>query len=174
MYYKARLAVLLLTTPFVVAACTSSGQQHTTRLLDQRMQAQLAPDIAAGNAALQFLPDGARVTLLSRSSFPGDVKARRVGDPDIRSSVIEGLLDPSLMRVQVADTAALPDRQRQERIRNVNQYFVAYGLGSTLETAVPEPASSGPAGLTIDIRVKCPPRHDRIGYGSGKSMPVCD
>jgi hypothetical protein len=172
MYCQARFGTLLGTL-FVLAAC-GSGQQHTTRLLDQRLQVRLAPDIAAGNAAFQVLPDGARVTLLSPSLFPNDVKAQASKSPDIRSSVIEGLLDPALMRVQVTDTAALTDDQRETRIRNVDQYFVAYGLGSTLATDVPENALPGPAGLTIDVHVRCPVRHDGTGYGSGKSKPICD
>jgi hypothetical protein len=172
MYHQARLALLL--GPLLAVAACSSGPRHTTRLLDQRLQNRLGPDIAAGNAAFQVLPDGARVTILSTSLFPNDVKALDDQYPDIRSSIIEGLLDPSLMRVQVADTAALPDQQRKVRIQNVNQYFVAYGLGSTLETTAPGYAASGPAGLTIDIRVQCPGRRDLIGYDSGKSTPVCD
>jgi hypothetical protein len=31
---------------------------------------------------------------------------------DIRANVIEGLLDPSLMRVEVTDTSPLPDQPR--------------------------------------------------------------
>ena len=63
-----RLAVIV--SPLVlVAACGASGQQLTTGLLDQRMQAQLAPDIVAGSAVLQTLPNGVRVALLDTSLF---------------------------------------------------------------------------------------------------------
>jgi len=174
-----RLAVIV--SPLVlVAACGASGQQRTTGLLDQRMQAQLAPDIAAGSAVLQTLPNGVRVALLDTSLFPNDVKALDDKNPDIRGNIIEALLDPSLMRIQVADTSALPDRQREERVRNVNQYFRAYGLGSTLQPAAPLPATvpgeaaAAPAGLTITISVQCPQPQGGWGYGSGKSRPVCD
>jgi hypothetical protein len=172
MYHQVRFALLL--GPLLAVAACGSGPRHTTRLLDQRLQDRLGPDIAAGNATFQTLPDGARVTIRSTSLFPNDVKVLDGQSPDIRSSIIEGLLDPSLMRVQVADTAALPDQQRGVRIRNVNQYFVDYGLGPVLDTTPPEYAPSGPAGLTIDVRVQCPPRDGLIGYGSGKSRPVCD
>jgi hypothetical protein len=172
MYHQARFALLL--SPLLAVAACASGPQHTTRLLDQRLQDRLGPDIAAGNAAFQALPDGARVTILSTSLFPNDVKVLDGQHPDIRSSIVEGLLDPNLMRVQVTDTAALPEQQRAVRIQNVNQYFVAYGLESTLQTAAPAYAASGPAGLTIDIRVQCPAQRDLIGYDSGKSTPVCD
>jgi hypothetical protein len=175
MYYQAWRFAIVLGPLLAVAAC-ASGEQHTTQLLNDRLQAELAGDVAAGNAALQPLPDGARVTLLSTSPFPfpDDQKALDAKVPDIRSNVIEGLLDPSLMRVQVMDSAVLTDRQRQARVLNVDQYFVAYGVGSTLDTASPAAAPSGPAGLTIDIHVRCPPRDGWIEYGSGKSKPVCD
>jgi hypothetical protein len=178
MYHQAWRFALLLSPLLAVAACASGGQ-HTTRLLNDRLQANLAPEIAAGNASLQALPDGARVTLLSTSSFPSDIQALESTAPDIRSNVIESLLDPSLMRVQVADSSALPDRLRQARVQNVDTYFVAYGLGSTLVEAgaqgsVPPGPAGGPTGVTIDIHVQCPAWNGRTGYGSGKSMPVCD
>src|ERR1700710_464465 len=101
MYHQAWRFALLLGPLLAVAACGSGGEQHTTRMLNHRLQARLGPDIDAGNAALQALPDGARVTLLSTSSFPSDTTALDIRSPDIRSNVIEGMLDPSLMRVQV-------------------------------------------------------------------------
>jgi hypothetical protein len=177
MYHQAWRFALLLGPLLAVAACGSGGEQHTTRLLNDRLQARLGPDIAAGNAALQALPDGARVTLLSTSTFPSDTRVLDGKASDIRSNVIEGMLDPNLMRVQVTDSSALPDRLREARVANVDAYFVAYGLGSTLvATGVPGPVSpaGGPAALTIDIHVQCPAQNWWTGYGSGKSMPVCD
>src|ERR1700733_767763 len=107
-----RLAVLL-SPLLLMAACGPSPQQRTTRLLDDRMQTQLAHDIEAGRVAVQQLPDGVRVTLLDSSLFPNDVKALDDQFPVIRANVIEGLLDPTLMRVQVADTSGLPADQRE-------------------------------------------------------------
>jgi hypothetical protein len=171
--HAGRLAIVL--SPLVLlAACGPSPQQRTTRLLDDRLQVQLAPDIAAGRAALRKLPDGAQVTLLDSSLFPNDPKALDNQIPDIRADVIEGLLDPALMRVQVADTATLPADQRDMRVRNVEGYFTANGLGSVLVPAAAAPASGGPAGLTITIGVQCPPPDRRIGYGEGTSQPMCD
>ena len=174
-----RLAVIV--SPLVlVAACGHSGQQQATGLLGQRMQTQLAPDIAAGSVVLQTLPNGVQVTLLDTSLYPNDVKALAGTYPDIRADIIEALLDPSLMGVQVADMSTLPDRQREERVRNVNQYFRANGLGSTLQPAVPLPATGpgqaaeAPAGLTITISVQCPQPQGGSGYGSGQSRPICD
>jgi hypothetical protein len=176
----ARRLVVLLTPLVLLAACGSSGQQRTAQSLDDRLLAQMRPDIAAGNVVLQPLPDGAQVTLLGTSQFPNGVKAFDDQQPDVRSAVIEGLLDPSLMQIQVADTSTLPDDQRNTRILNVARYFEAYGLEQTLQPTVPPqavsppPATAAPPGLTITIRVQCPRYHDGAGYGDGTSKPVCD
>jgi hypothetical protein len=176
MHPQARRLAVLFSPLLLIAAC-SSGQQHTTRLLNQRLQAQLAPVIAAGNVALQPLPDGAQVTLLGPAMFSNRVKTGEDQRPDIRAAVIEGLLDPSLMQIQLADTSNLPDSQRNARIQDVSSYFVAYGLGSTLqpEMAPQGPGGTAPAGLTITINVQCPSRPGWFfGYTDGKAMPVCD
>ncbi len=169
-----RLAVLL--GVISVAGCGASGQRGVVGSLDDRMQARLAADIAAHQAVLQPLPDGARVTLLGSSMFPTGVKTLADHPPDVRANVIEGLLDPALMRVAVSDTSAASADQREQRIRNVSQYFVENGLGSTLVDGGADvlPAGSGPGGLTITITVQCPERHGGPGYGDGKSNPSCD
>jgi hypothetical protein len=170
-----RLIVLLC--PLLLAAACSSGQQQTTRRLGDRLQTQLAPDIAAGRAAVQPLPDGARVTLLDPSLFPNTASVLDGREDDVRASVIEGMLDPALMRVQVTDSSGLPDNQRETRVRNVVDYFTAYGLASSLQPVEPlQPPAAGaaPAGLTITIGVQCPQYNDGSGYGTGQSKPTCD
>jgi hypothetical protein len=173
-----RLVVLLI--PLLLVACGPSGQQRTAQLLDQRLQFQLAHDIAGGTAVLQPLSDGARVTFLTTSSFANDNNAMTGEYPDIRANVIEALLDPNLMQIAVADTTGLPEVQRNQRVQNVSQYFVANGLGSTLQPVVPMPAAvpdliaAGPAGLTITISVRCPVPHDGAGYDTGQSKPMCN
>jgi hypothetical protein len=175
----ARRLAVLLGPLLLVAGCGPSGQQQTTRLLNDRLLAQLAPAIVLRQAVLQPLPDGARVTLLGSSRFPADV---RVADPKenaVPASVIEALLDPRLMRIDVADTSALPDAQRVDRVRDARQYFVAYGLGSTLapaaplQAAPPGPAGAVPAGLVLTISVHCPPGPDPIAFANGLADPVC-
>lgn len=167
-----RLALSLL--PLVcLAACGPSPQQHTAQLLDKRLETGLAKDVAAGRAAVQRVPDGVRVTLLTPNSFADDPMTMDDAYPDIRASVIEGMLDPRLMRVAVADTAPLSEDQREARVYNVRQYFIANGLADTLVSA-PEPLATAPAGLAITIGVYCPKPDGLIGYGSGKSKPVCE
>jgi hypothetical protein len=171
--HTGRGAVLLI--PLILLAACASGQQQTTRLLQQRLQVSLAPDVAGGRASVQTLPDGALVTLLEPSSFPNDKKALDdATKPDVRANVIQGLLDPSLMRVAVADTSTLPAYRRDTRVANVAQYFTLNGLGGVLVPAGAAPPATGPAGLAITIVVQCPPRNGRTGYGDGTSKPVCD
>jgi hypothetical protein len=162
----------LLISLVSLAAC-ESGQQHTERLLDYRLHDRLGVDVSAGRAVVEKVPGGDRVTLLGPSSFPSDKSALDDQTPDVRANVIEGLLDPSLMRVQLADSAALPANQRETRVANVSQFFTANGLGGVL---VPADAATpaGPAGLAITILLQCPQRDWRTGYGDGKSRPVCD
>jgi hypothetical protein len=172
-----RLAVLL---PLLLAACGLSGQQRTTQHLNDRLAEGTAPDVAAGNMVLQPLPDGAQVTLLGSSLFPADERALSDQTRDVRTGVIQSLLDPRLMRVHVVDTSGLPAEQRDARVRNITQYFIAYGLESTLVSAAPQavlppgPVGATPLGLTITISVQCPHPRDQAGYGDDTANPVCD
>jgi len=169
---------LILIPLLLLGACGSLGspQQRTTRLLDQRLRDQLAPDIAAGRAVVQDVPDGVQVTLLEPSMFPNDPKGLDVQNSDVRADTIQGLLDPRLMRIQVADTSTLPPNQRDIRVDNVRQYFVANGLGSTLvpPDAAGGAAGAGPAGLAITVGVQCPLPDGYIGYRDGKARPRCE
>jgi hypothetical protein len=166
-----RLAGLLCPLLLFAACGGPSGQQRAARQLDHRLEARLAPQINAGNATVQPLPDGARVTLLSPGALPAaqlppGVPTVGGGVDDGRAKVIQGLLDPRLMRIQLADTSALPPYQQAARVAALTQYFVDYRLGSTLQPAAPPqamppgPDGAAPAGLTITISVQCPHDHE--------------
>ncbi len=170
-----RASIAILPAIFLVAC--SSSQHRTARLLDQRLEARLAADVVAGRAVVRQLPDGARVTLLSPSSFPNGPMALDDKNPDIRASIIEGLLDPRLMRIAVADTTTLPDEQRQIRVRNIEAYFADFGLADTVQEPPPDTApgtDTALAGLSITVGVQCPKPEGGTGYGSVKSGPVCE
>jgi hypothetical protein len=165
------LAVVL--TPLLLLAACASPQQRTANLLEQRLEARLQPDIATGRATVQRLPGAARVTLLDASQFPVGTMALDDKYPDLRAGIIEGMLDPSLMRVQITDTSTLPEEQRDARVRNVAAYFGANGLGNVLSVADPASPEASPAGLAITISVICPTNTDSYGYGTGRSTPAC-
>jgi hypothetical protein len=175
----AGLAVLI-STLLLMTACGSSGQSGTAQRLDQRLETRMAPDVAAHRATVQSLPDGARVTLLDTTLFPNtaDTLDNRISDP--RANIVEALLDPSLMRIQVADSSTLPVDQRDTRVRNVTEYLQVSGLGASLQPTEPSQAMpSGPvtsvaAGLVVTVTVQCPHRTSRTAYDNGESQPVCD
>lgn len=164
--------------PLVLAACCASKQERSARLLDRRLHHTLASDIASGTAAVERVPGGVRVTLLSPGVMPAGGTAQSDRDYDPRASVIEGMLDPRMMRIQVADSSGLPADQQAARVQDTEAYFSAFDLSDVLE---PPAATSGggPAGLAMTIHVICPhwPHHwfhDNWGYGDGTSRPVCE
>lgn len=170
-----RLLVLLAPLLFL-GACGPTREQATAHLLNQRLQEKLGADIAANRVALETLPAGAKVTFLdtSSTSTPGRLQVSDPGAGSVRASVIESLLDPSLMRIGVTDTSALLPEQKAERTRDLTQYIQSMQLGSTLQPAEPPAAQpSGPAGMALTINVQCPHRNDGSGYDSGIRKPAC-
>lgn len=161
---------LLFTPVLLLGAC---GSQHTAQQLDDRLQAHLAPQVAAGRAVVQPVHSGVRVTLMDLSVYPNDKPTLNDVAADVRADVIEGMLNPTLMQVQVADTSTLPEDQRIVRVSNVQQYFIQNGLELVLSPA-DQAAADGPAGLVITINVRCPPSDGIIGYRDGLSRPVCE
>jgi hypothetical protein len=151
-FQTGRLVALFFPMLFVVA-CTSGNNSVTN--LGQRMQVLLAPDIAAGRVGLEQLPDGARVTLPEQSLFPpgrGELDDR---GRFLLASVIQGLLDPGILRIDVAEPAPSPAYLQGPRAGAVRQFFVDYGLGSTLQpAAVPQGSvDTAPQDLTISVSI---------------------
>jgi hypothetical protein len=174
MRLNTRRIVLTLTPVLLLGACGSLAQRRTARLLNERLQTRMAPDISAGQASVQSTSDGARVTLLNNTLFPNNKSTLDGQYPDIRANIIEGLLAPDLMQIRVTDTSNLPEEQRNMRVNNVRQYLAAYGLGNVLQPPSQTDAGSGPAGLTLTISVVCPQWNAGTSYRDGRSMPVCE
>lgn len=134
----------------LVAACASwCGSSGTAQDLGDRLQARLAPDIAAGRVVVDRLPDGTRVTVREPILVANRAMALDDTGRMVLTHVIQGLIDPSLLRIEVADSPAAP---------TVTQYFADYGLGQALQPAAPQqvgpPGSpTAPQGLTITVRV---------------------
>lgn len=178
-----RLAVWL--APALLLTACGSGIGHATRDLDDRLQMRLAPDIASAQASLQPLPAGAQVVLAEPAAFStGGTELSQPGR-DLLASVIEGLLDPRLLQIEVTDPAtidsakidpATTDSVQAARVRNVTQFFVDYGLGASLQpVASPQPTvGSSATGLTITINIQCPPPDHLSGYDSGRARPTCN
>jgi flagellar motor protein MotB len=152
-FQAGRLAPLFLPMLFVVG-CTSSGNNSAANL-GQRMQVLLAPDIAAGRAGLEQLPDGARVTLPERMLFPPGRDELDDKGRFLLASVIQGLLDPGILRIDVTEPAPSPAYLQGARASAVRQYFVDYGLGPVLQPAAVPPGSvdTAPQDLMITVSI---------------------
>jgi hypothetical protein len=177
--FQARHAVFV--GPIVLlAACGSSGVNQATGNLEDRLQAQLGPDIAAGRAALQPLPAGARVAFPDPTVFGSGGTELDDKGRDVLATTIQALLDPSLMRIEVADTAATPYGDQARRVQAVGDYFVTYGLGPTLQpkgsptTTPPGSVGAAPPGLTITINVQCPSHRAPVGDGTDQRQASCN
>jgi flagellar motor protein MotB len=134
--------------------CTSSGNNSAANL-GQRMQVLLAPDIAAGRVGLEQLPDGARVTIPEKLLFPRGSAELDDRGRFVLASVIQGLLDPGILRIDVAEPAPSPAYLQGARANAVRQYFVDYGLGPTLQPAAVPPGSvdTTPQDLMITVNI---------------------
>jgi hypothetical protein len=162
----------------MATSCGPSGQQRAAWEVDHRLEDRLAPDIAAGNATVQPLPDGAQVTLLNPAQLPSGTEPAGGSSGDIRAHVVQGLLNRRLMRIQLADTSPLPQDQQQAQVQNLTQYFIENRLGPTLQPAAPPqemppgPGGGAPAGLAITITVQCPQDHEGTAYDTNIVPPI--
>jgi hypothetical protein len=162
----------------LLAACGDHGLSRTTELLNDRLHATLAPDVATGHAALQPLPNGALVTLLGNSDFRDQVDAKDARYREVRASLIQGLLDPSLVRIAVADTSGLTAEQRATRVHNVIQYFKDNGLALSLvpegqAPVVPAGAAPVPQGVAITLLLECPAYQQPNNWNYLPPIPSC-
>jgi hypothetical protein len=142
-----------------LAACGESAARHNAQILNGRLQAGLAPDLAAGRATLQPLPDGAQVTLAEQTLFPNGGAQLDDRGRFILASVIEGLLDPRILRIDLAQSPATPPDLQQARLRAVRQFFDAYLVGLALQPApvqsamAPQPVAATSQGTTVTVTV---------------------
>jgi hypothetical protein len=132
--------VMVLAT-LLLAACSGPGEQRATRDLNDRLQARLAPDIAAGRAVVQPLPDGARVTLLSSPSGQWGVEQGQ----DARVSTVQALLNPSLLRVELAKQTPYDEAMLQ-----------ALSVMDWQSITRADPATAPPGGVVVTVHVVCP------------------
>jgi hypothetical protein len=159
MLYRAGRLAVLLSTMFLAVACASSGVNRSAQNLGQRLQVQLAPDAMAAGAVLERLPYGARITIPEQALFANGGTELDDNGRYVLASVIEGLLDPRILRIEVAEAPEAGVGLQGARERAVTEYFQDYGLGQTLEPAIPQQAiepgsvSATPQGLTITVNV---------------------
>ena len=146
-----RLAALLAPLAFA-AGCAGSG--GTAQHLDARMQERLAPEVAARQGDVHPLPDGTRIELSEQALFPPGSAVLDAQGQFILASVIEGLMAPRLMMIEIAPAAATPADLRQARVEAVRQYFGEYALGPEVQQAGQSPQAVDPRALTVTVLVR--------------------
>jgi hypothetical protein len=151
--FQAGRRVAVLGSLLLVAACSCGN--NSVANLDERLQLRLAPDIAAGRAGLEQLPDGARVTFPEQTLFPLGRTELDDRGRFVLASFIQGLLDPAILRIDVAEPTTSTSYIQGARARAVRDYFVDYGLGPSLVPAAAPAGStdSAPQNLAITVSV---------------------
>jgi hypothetical protein len=156
-FQPGRLAVLLC--PLVLAVGCASGPPHSraARELGDRLQARLTPAIANGVAGLDRLPNGARVVLSDQVLFaPGSAALDERGRY-LLASVMEGLLAPRLLQIDVTDAPGTPVSLHQARTQAVMQFLRDYEIGPGLQFAAlrqgdaPGGRADAPPGVAITV-----------------------
>jgi hypothetical protein len=146
---------ILLGSLLLVAAC-SCGTGTNVQTLNTRLQARLSPQLATNQATVQQLPDGSQVVLVDQSLFAAGGAQLNDGGRYVLASVIEGLLEPRLLRIEVADTPGTSPYLQNARAQAVTQYFVDYGLAPTLQPPAAQPVvpvGVPPQGTTITVHL---------------------
>ena len=131
-----------------------AGCGGTAAQLDARMQHSLAPQIGQHQAGVQRLPDGTQVTLADDALFAPGSAVLTVQGQFILASVIEGLMAPRVMAIEVTPSAAASAALQQARVAAVRQFFTDYMLGPQLQAAAGAPNPAAPQALAITVHVR--------------------
>jgi outer membrane protein OmpA-like peptidoglycan-associated protein len=157
----------------LLAGCSGSGPEFAARQLRERLQTKLTPQVAANQAGIQRQRDGAVVTLNEPALFAVDSTDLTPEGRYTLASLTEALLDPRLMQISVRGGSGTTELLADQRAQTVENFVEAYSLGPPLPmTAQPRPAAV--AGLTVEIRVVCPPGPQGSTWGYEVPRPTCD
>lgn len=158
-----------------LAGCSGSGTHFSARHLDHRLSSQMSQPVAAHQAAVARLPDGAQVRLSEASLFQSGSSELSADGTSAVSSLAESLLDPRLMQVDVAGAPDTPSYLQTQREQRVRDYLQAYALGPELPVTQRGPMANAPAGMmTVTVHVHCPPGPQGSTWGYGGRVATCD
>lgn len=146
-------ATTLLAMLLLLAGCADG---RAPRNLGDRLQTELSPELASGGIVLQRLPDGARVTLADQTLFPTGGAELGAGGRFVLTSLVQALLAPPLLRVDVTGAAGEPLPLQEARARAVTQFLhdiqVAPNLlFISLQEAVPDGAAPQATTVTVTL-----------------------
>ena len=151
----------MLLSPLLPIAACAPGPDNVAEHLNERLQFHLAPQMTTSQAALETFPDGARVTLTDQSLFkPGSAELSDSGRYII-ASVIEGLVEPSLLRIELAESPASSPYLRDQRLQTVTQFLSDYRLLPSLHPGTwqgaPPPTTGAPPSQVLAITITVAP-----------------
>jgi hypothetical protein len=153
-----------MAAPFaLVLLLAGCAGERSPRDLGDRLQTELAPELANGGATLERLPDGARVTFADQTLFPAGGTELDANGRFVLASFTQGLLAPPLLQVDVAGPAApLPQARAATVSRFLQEIQVAPNLlFGSLQQAAP---ISGAAPQATTITVTNPGRSSRTDH----------
>lgn len=142
----------------VVVGCASASHRSAWHL-ENRLQTRLAPQIAAGQVGVQRLPDGVRVTLSEQSLFPYGSAQLDDRGRYLLASVVQGLLDPRLLRVDVSEQSGTSTFLQQQRVRAVTEFIhhvevapeLLFAALATGMSAGPVASAPQPMAITVTV-----------------------
>jgi hypothetical protein len=147
----------------LLVGCAS---ERSPQDLSDRLQVELSPELANGSVTLERLPDGARVTLPDQTLFPTGGAELDARGRFVLTSLVQALLAPPLLQVDVAGPAGTPMTLQQARVRAVTQFLEGIQVApNLLFTGLQEepPATDGVAPQATTVTVTRPARSSRTG-----------
>jgi hypothetical protein len=136
MNFRAGYLASLFSSLLWMSAC-GSDFNRAAQDLDNRMQVDLAPDIAANRVVVERLPDGERVTLVDPLLFSSGGKTLNGHGQDVLIDFVHGLLEPRIYTLQVAEVQDMAPQQKGARSSAVERYFSDVGFGAQLRPYSP-------------------------------------
>jgi hypothetical protein len=143
--FRAGFFTAMLAPIALVVACSSDPAPVAVQ--SGRMDARLAPEIAAGQVAVQPLPNGTQVVIPDEMLFaPGRTQLDPKGTL-VLTHVIQALIEPTMITIGVADAS---DGLQGGRTQSVLDYFRNHALGQQVAPMeAPPVVPVGPAGTPL-------------------------
>jgi hypothetical protein len=132
------------------------ASERSPQDVGDRLQAELSPALSSGSVTLERLPDGARVTLPDQTLFPTGGAQLDARGRYVLTSVVQALLAPSLLQVDVAGPASTPMPLQQARVRTVTQFLEGIQVAPNLlfmglQEGPPAAGDAAPQATTITV-----------------------
>jgi outer membrane protein OmpA-like peptidoglycan-associated protein len=145
------------------------ASERSPQDLSDRLQVELSPEIASGGVTLERLQDGARVTLPDQMLFQTGGAELDARGRYVLTSLVQALLAPPLLQVDIAGPAGTPMPLQQARVRAVTEFLQGIQVApNLLFTGLQEqpPAADGVAPQATTVTVTRPARSSRTDHST--------